>query len=111
MNPRLMMKSPNSLSRWSTMAASLIFSLSEYVMLSLYATVHWKIMFNSTISDDKILLEHTYSVLDMLRWLRIIFAVLAIVYASILYESGSKLLAVIASFFAVLAIMTVFVVM
>ena len=103
--------SPTSLSRWSIIVASLIFSFSAYAMVSLYGIVHWRIMLNSGIPRDAILLEHVYPLLTILACLRFTFAILAVIYAGLSYVQGPKLAAVIASAFAGFAIMTVFIVM
>ncbi|MHC4374577.1 MAG: hypothetical protein ACYSTO_10470, partial [Planctomycetota bacterium] len=82
--------------KWSTIIASLIFSFSTYAMLSLYSIVHWKIMLHNGTPPDDTLKNHVYMLLDILMWLRIIFAVLAAVYAWLSFVQGPKVLAFLA---------------
>ena len=101
----------NSFSKWSIIIASLVFSFSAYTMLYLYGIVHWKIMLNGGILRDETLQEHVYSLLNLLLWLRLIFVALAVFYAGLSYTQGLRLGSVIASIFAGLAIITVFIMM
>lgn len=102
---------PNSFSRWSIIIASLIFSFSAYTMLHLYSIVHWKIILNGgTPLEDKTK-ECAFMLLGTLMWLRLIFVVLAVIYAVLSYTQGLRLGSIIASIFAVLAILTIFIMM
>ena len=101
----------NSFPRWSIIFASLLFSFSAYMMLHLYGIVHWKIMLNGGTPLQDRFKEDVYILLNVLMWLRLIFATLAVIYAGLLYTQGLKLGTIIASFFAGLAIISIFIMM
>ena len=56
------LKHSKSFLRWSTLAASFVFSFSAYVMLNLYGIVHWKIMLLDGDPPGDKFKEHVFTV-------------------------------------------------
>ena len=105
------LKHSKSLLRWPIIAASLVFSFSAYAMVNLYSIVHWQIMLHNGTLPDERFRNHVYVLLNGLMCLRLTFAILAAVYAGLSFVQGPKVAAFIASFFATLALLTIFIVM
>lgn len=75
-------------------------------MLQLYSLVHWRIMFNNGKLSDPQILEPVYTVLTELAWLRLSFAVLAVIWAAWSFKGMPRWGSIIALIFAVFAVMT-----
>ena len=79
-------------------------------MCYIYGIVHWKIMLNKDVPRNPELLRHVYPLLAQLFYLRIIFAVLAIVWAAWSFRGTPRWGSWVALVLAVFAAMTVFIV-
>jgi len=75
-------------------------------MLVLYGIVHWQIMFRKT-PDAPRSPEAVMVVLGHLGWLRIIFAMLAFVWAILALRSSPRWAAIIALALSLFALMTI----
>ena len=94
----------------SSACASLLFSVATYEMFVLYGIVHWQIMFRKT-PDASRPPEAVFVVLGHLGWLRIIFAILAFVWAIWSLRSSPRWAAIIALALSLGALMTIGLVM
>lgn len=90
----------------SSACASLLFSVATYEMFVLYGIVHWQIMFRKT-PDAPRPPEAVLVVLGHLGWLRIIFAILAFVWAIWALRSSPRWAASIALALSLGALMTI----
>lgn len=92
---------------WSRILASLLFSLAAFEMLGLYGLVHWRIMFDREAYPEGVS-DAVYEVLNHLYALRIVFAVLATVWAIWAYRGRPHWAAAVAFALAVGAMLSVF---
>jgi len=94
-------------SAWSRILASLLFSLAAFEMLALYSLVHWRIMFDREAYPDGVSAA-VCEVLSHLYALRIVFAVLAMVWAVWAYRARPHWEAAVVFALAVGALLSVF---
>ena len=92
------------------MFASLLFSAATFEMLVLYGIVHWQIMFRKTLEAPRPP-EAVFLVLGHLAWLRIIFALLAFVWAVWSFRTCPRWVSLMALALSLGALMTIGVVM
>lgn len=97
-------------SGWPTILASFIFSLSTYAMLCLYGLVHGKIMLDGGM-PRKPEIKEVYPLLTALGRLRIVFAILALIWAVWSLKGRPRWAGVVALAFAAFAVCTIFVMM
>lgn len=98
-------------SAWSRILASIAFSFATFVMLHLYGLVHWKIMLDKGKPRDEQLLQPVLQLLGVLGWLRVIFAVLALIWALWSFKGRPRLGAMIAFALAIGAILASMIIM
>ena len=95
---------------WSLVLASLLFSAATYEMLVLYGVVHWQIMFRVE-RDAPRPPEAVFAVLGHLGWLRIIFALLAFIWAVWSFRSCPRWASLVALMLSIAALMTIGIIM
>jgi hypothetical protein len=89
--------------RWSEVVASLVLSAATFEMLVLYGIVHWDIMFRWSSETPKPP-DAVFTVLNHLGALRLVFAVLAFVWAIWSFHGAPRWAAWLALGFAVVAL-------
>lgn len=87
---------PVSLSSWPAALASVIFSAATFCMTGLYSNVHWYIMRDHGRLREPELLQQVYPLLNMLGWLRVFFALCAILWAVWSLKGRPRWLAILA---------------
>jgi hypothetical protein len=91
--------------RLSEVVASFIFSVATFEMLVVYGIVHWNIMFRYT-PDMSEPPEAVFTVLGHLSMLRLVFSVLALVWAVWSFRGAPRWAAWTALGFAVVALLS-----
>jgi len=92
-------------SGWSTLIASLVFSAATFEMLVLYGIVHWQVMFRSGERTERTP-DAVFTVLEHLWWLRLVFAILAVVWGIWSFGRCARWATTIALSTSLLALMT-----
>jgi glucan phosphoethanolaminetransferase (alkaline phosphatase superfamily) len=95
---------------WSLVCASLLFSATTFEMLMLYGIVHWQVMFQTDPQSPRPP-EAVFTVLVHLWYLRIIFALLALVWAIWSFRSCPKWASLIAVVVSLAALTTAGIIM
>ena len=95
---------------WSLAIASLLFSAATFEMFVLYGIVHWQIMFRTN-PDAQRPPDAVFTVLDHLALLRVVFAVLALVWAVWSFRACPKWAAIIALVVSLVAVATIGIIM
>ena len=97
-------------SSWSLVIASLLFSAATFEMLVLYGIVHWQIMFRADLPAERPPYA-VFTVLGHLFRLRVLFSVLALVWALWSFRACPKWAAITALVVSLVAMMTMAIVM
>ena len=92
---------------WLIVVASIVFSIAAFEMFNLYGIVHWKIMFPQTRMGEHPS-DAVFSVLDHLGLLRLIFTLLAIIWAIGSFRVCPRWASMIALLLSLAALMAIF---